>query len=134
MQDLGTWFLPLLVVVVTYSWEGAYGHYYHYQLAAWDSCHLSHGVCLIVGVAPVNSKLSLAAPMIVSGRTLKGVCLGGRSMTRRGWLVALMKSLWLCRNIEFKIPLLRKQNYNGRKDFSNELENFVKSILVNLIK
>ncbi|XP_047574013.1 alcohol dehydrogenase 1-like [Lutra lutra] len=46
------------------------------MLAAWDSCHLSHGVCLIVGVAPVNSKLSLDAPMIVSGRTLKGVCLG----------------------------------------------------------
>ncbi|XP_045853803.1 alcohol dehydrogenase 1-like [Meles meles] len=46
------------------------------MLAAWDSCHLSHGVCLIVGVAPVNSKLSLDATMIVSGRTLKGVCLG----------------------------------------------------------
>ncbi|XP_026365381.1 alcohol dehydrogenase 1-like [Ursus arctos] len=46
------------------------------MLAAWDSCHLSHGVCLIVGVAPSNSKLSLDASKIFSGRTLKGVCLG----------------------------------------------------------
>ncbi|CAD7693504.1 unnamed protein product [Nyctereutes procyonoides] len=46
------------------------------MLAAWDSCHRSYGVCLIVGVAPLNSKLSLDAPLIVSGRTMKGVCLG----------------------------------------------------------
>lgn len=81
------------MVVVSYSWEGAYGHYYHFQLAAWDSCHLSHGVCLIVGLPPLNSKLSLDASVIFSGRTLKGVCLGGRSMNRRDWLVAFMKSL-----------------------------------------
>ncbi|XP_021536059.1 alcohol dehydrogenase 1-like [Neomonachus schauinslandi] len=46
------------------------------MLAAWDSCHLSYGVCLIVGLPPLNSKLSLDASVIFSGRTLKGVCLG----------------------------------------------------------
>ncbi|XP_077618446.1 alcohol dehydrogenase 1-like [Crocuta crocuta] len=46
------------------------------MIAAWDSCRRSNGVCLIVGVAPLNSQLSLKAPEIVTGRTLKGVCLG----------------------------------------------------------
>ncbi|XP_029798697.1 LOW QUALITY PROTEIN: alcohol dehydrogenase 1-like [Suricata suricatta] len=46
------------------------------MIAAWDSCHRSYGVCLIVGLAPSSSKLSLKASEIVSGRTLKGVCLG----------------------------------------------------------
>ncbi|XP_046948333.1 alcohol dehydrogenase 1-like [Lynx rufus] len=46
------------------------------MIAAWDSCHRSYGVCLIVGVASSNSQLSLNAPDIISGRTLKGVCLG----------------------------------------------------------
>ncbi|XP_007081034.2 alcohol dehydrogenase 1-like [Panthera tigris] len=46
------------------------------MIAAWDSCHRSYGVCLMVGVASSNSQLSLNAPDIISGRTLKGVCLG----------------------------------------------------------
>ncbi|XP_008141739.1 alcohol dehydrogenase 1-like [Eptesicus fuscus] len=46
------------------------------MLAAWDSCNLSYGVCLIVGVAPQNTKLCLEAQMIITGRTMKGVCLG----------------------------------------------------------
>ncbi|XP_045328074.1 alcohol dehydrogenase 1-like [Leopardus geoffroyi] len=46
------------------------------MIAAWDSCHRSYGVCLIIGVASSNSQLSLNAPDIISGRTLKGVCLG----------------------------------------------------------
>ncbi|XP_006893169.1 PREDICTED: alcohol dehydrogenase 1-like [Elephantulus edwardii] len=45
--------------------------------AAWDSCNMSYGVCTILGLAPSNSKLSLDAQMILSGRTLKGVSLGG---------------------------------------------------------
>ncbi|XP_075837363.1 alcohol dehydrogenase 1-like [Microtus pennsylvanicus] len=46
------------------------------MLAAWNSCNSSYGVCLIVGVAPVNTQLCLQAVSIVSGKTLKGVCLG----------------------------------------------------------
>ncbi|XP_036163950.1 alcohol dehydrogenase 1-like [Myotis myotis] len=46
------------------------------MLAAWDSCNPSYGVCLIVGVAPPNTKLCLEAEMIITGRTMKGVCLG----------------------------------------------------------
>uniref|UniRef100_A0A9L0K3S5 Enoyl reductase (ER) domain-containing protein n=1 Tax=Equus asinus TaxID=9793 RepID=A0A9L0K3S5_EQUAS len=42
-----------------------------------ESCHLSYGICQIIGLAPSNSQLSLEALMVVSGRTLKGVCLGG---------------------------------------------------------
>lgn len=48
------------------------------QLAAWNSCNSSYGVCLIIGVAPGNAQLCLQAVPIVSGKTLKGVCLGGR--------------------------------------------------------
>ncbi|XP_006059263.3 alcohol dehydrogenase 1 [Bubalus bubalis] len=47
------------------------------MVAAWDSCHLSHGVCIITGVSPPNSKFSLSAQTVPTGRTLKGVCLGG---------------------------------------------------------
>ncbi|KAM6148113.1 alcohol dehydrogenase 1-like [Erethizon dorsatum] len=46
------------------------------MIAAWDSCQPSYGVCLIIGVAPLNSQLSLHATMIISGKTLKGVSLG----------------------------------------------------------
>lgn len=46
------------------------------MVAAWESCHLSHGVCAIVGLAPPSSQLSLDAAPLISGRTLKGVCLG----------------------------------------------------------
>ncbi|KAM5255592.1 alcohol dehydrogenase 1-like [Ctenodactylus gundi] len=46
------------------------------MIAAWDSCHPSYGVCLIIGLAPFESLLSLQATMIISGKTLKGVCLG----------------------------------------------------------
>ncbi|CAK6432952.1 unnamed protein product [Pipistrellus nathusii] len=46
------------------------------MLAAWDSCNLSYGVCLIVGLAPPNTKLCLGAQKIAPGRTLKGVCIG----------------------------------------------------------
>ncbi|XP_004590677.1 alcohol dehydrogenase 1-like [Ochotona princeps] len=46
------------------------------MIAAWNSCHKSYGVCLIVGLAPAQTQLSLDAPVIVTGRTLKGVCLG----------------------------------------------------------
>ncbi|XP_070264951.1 alcohol dehydrogenase 6-like [Myotis yumanensis] len=46
------------------------------MLAAWDSCNQSYGVCLIVGWAPPNTKLCLEAETIISGRTIKGVCLG----------------------------------------------------------
>ncbi|XP_014643411.1 PREDICTED: alcohol dehydrogenase 1-like [Ceratotherium simum simum] len=46
------------------------------MIAAWDSCHLNYGVCLIVGLAPSNSQLSLDTVKVISGRTLKGVCLG----------------------------------------------------------
>nr|XP_048312895.1 alcohol dehydrogenase 1-like [Myodes glareolus] len=46
------------------------------MLAAWNSCNSSYGVCLIIGVAPVNAQLCLQAVSIVSGKTLKGVCLG----------------------------------------------------------
>ncbi|XP_059743506.1 class V alcohol dehydrogenase isoform X1 [Bos taurus] len=46
------------------------------MVAAWDSCHVSHGVCIITGVSPPNSKFSLSAQTVSTGRTLKGVCLG----------------------------------------------------------
>ncbi|KAB1282239.1 Alcohol dehydrogenase 1 [Camelus dromedarius] len=46
--------------------------------AAWDCCHLSYGVCVIIGMAPHNSQLSLDATKVITGRTLKGVALGGR--------------------------------------------------------
>nr|XP_006208997.2 alcohol dehydrogenase 1-like [Vicugna pacos] len=45
--------------------------------AAWDCCHLSYGVCVILGWAPQNSQLSLDATKVITGRTLKGVALGG---------------------------------------------------------
>ncbi|EPY76137.1 hypothetical protein CB1_001490010 [Camelus ferus] len=45
--------------------------------AAWDCCHLSYGVCVIIGMAPHNSQLSLDATKVTTGRTLKGVVLGG---------------------------------------------------------
>ncbi|XP_008824396.1 alcohol dehydrogenase 1-like [Nannospalax galili] len=46
------------------------------MLAAWNSCNYSYGVCLIIGLAPLDSQLCLEASKIVSGKTLKGVCLG----------------------------------------------------------
>nr|XP_020011145.1 alcohol dehydrogenase 1-like [Castor canadensis] len=44
--------------------------------AAWESCNKSYGVCLIVGLASPESQLSLEAAKIITGKTLKGVCLG----------------------------------------------------------
>ncbi|XP_032752503.1 alcohol dehydrogenase 1-like [Rattus rattus] len=44
--------------------------------AAWNSCNNSYGVCLIVGLAPSDTHVSLEASKILSGKTLKGVCLG----------------------------------------------------------
>ena len=41
---------------------------------------MSHGVCIIIGVSPPNSKFSLSAQTVSTGRTLKGVCLGGKSV------------------------------------------------------
>ncbi|XP_049641255.1 alcohol dehydrogenase 1-like [Suncus etruscus] len=46
------------------------------MLAAWESCHLSHGVCSIIGMAPPDLQLSLDATKLLTGRMLKGVCLG----------------------------------------------------------
>ena len=46
------------------------------MVAAWNSCNNSYGVCLIAGLAPSDAQLSLEAPKILSGKTLKGVCLG----------------------------------------------------------
>ncbi|XP_060042326.1 alcohol dehydrogenase 1-like [Erinaceus europaeus] len=46
-------------------------------LAAWESCHKSYGTCLAVGLSPDDSKLVLNATPIITGHTLKGVCLGG---------------------------------------------------------
>lgn len=46
------------------------------MVAAWNSCNNSYGVCLIVGLAPVDAQLCLEAAKILSGKTLKGVCLG----------------------------------------------------------
>ncbi|XP_037364272.1 alcohol dehydrogenase 1-like [Talpa occidentalis] len=46
------------------------------MMAAWDSCNMSHGVCCIIGLATPEAQLSLDAMKLISGRTLKGVCLG----------------------------------------------------------
>uniref|UniRef100_A0A8D1U0B6 Alcohol dehydrogenase-like C-terminal domain-containing protein n=1 Tax=Sus scrofa TaxID=9823 RepID=A0A8D1U0B6_PIG len=46
------------------------------MVAAWESCHLSYGVCVIIGVTPPNTPFSLDAGNVFSGRTLKGTCLG----------------------------------------------------------
>ncbi|XP_021511474.2 alcohol dehydrogenase 1-like [Meriones unguiculatus] len=46
------------------------------MIAAWNSCNNSYGVCLIVGLAPADAQLPLEAVKILSGKTLKGVCLG----------------------------------------------------------
>lgn len=80
------------MVIATYQRKCIYIDDYHCQLAAWDSCNLSYGVCLIVGVAPVKTKLCLEAEMIFTGRTMKGVCLGGRWMNRWDQFADLIKS------------------------------------------
>uniref|UniRef100_A0A8C3YFV3 Alcohol dehydrogenase 1-like n=1 Tax=Catagonus wagneri TaxID=51154 RepID=A0A8C3YFV3_9CETA len=46
------------------------------MVAAWESCHLSYGVCVITGVAPPNTPFSLDGGNAFTGRTLKGTCLG----------------------------------------------------------
>ncbi|XP_051041372.1 alcohol dehydrogenase 1 [Phodopus roborovskii] len=46
------------------------------MVSAWNSCNKSYGVCLIVGLAPSDAQLSLESTKIISGKTLKGVCLG----------------------------------------------------------
>lgn len=47
------------------------------MVAAWEACHPSHGVCCIVGVDPTGSPFSVGATSLLSGRTLRGACLGG---------------------------------------------------------
>ncbi|XP_075400985.1 alcohol dehydrogenase 1-like [Tenrec ecaudatus] len=46
------------------------------MVAAWNSCHISYGVCMIIGLAPSSSYLSLEAPKVITGRTMKGSALG----------------------------------------------------------
>ncbi|XP_037365550.2 alcohol dehydrogenase 1-like [Talpa occidentalis] len=46
------------------------------MVAALESCRLSYGVCVIIGVAPSDSKLSFDPSLLLSGRTLKGGALG----------------------------------------------------------
>ncbi|XP_020864044.1 alcohol dehydrogenase 1-like [Phascolarctos cinereus] len=45
-------------------------------VAALESCNLSYGVCVILGVSPVKSHLPLDPLKLVSGQTLKGCLLG----------------------------------------------------------
>ncbi|XP_027693317.1 alcohol dehydrogenase 1-like [Vombatus ursinus] len=51
------------------------------MVAALESCNLSYGVCVIIGVSPTGSQLSVDPMKLVSGRTLKG-CLLGEYKTR----------------------------------------------------
>uniref|UniRef100_F6YVG3 Enoyl reductase (ER) domain-containing protein n=1 Tax=Ornithorhynchus anatinus TaxID=9258 RepID=F6YVG3_ORNAN len=46
------------------------------MIAALESCHLSYGVCVIVGVAPFKARLAFNPMLFLSGRTLKGGSLG----------------------------------------------------------
>ncbi|XP_063105523.1 alcohol dehydrogenase 1-like isoform X8 [Cavia porcellus] len=46
------------------------------MVAAFESCHVSYGVCVIIGVAPSAAKLSFDPLMLLPGRTLKGATLG----------------------------------------------------------
>nr|XP_005608659.3 alcohol dehydrogenase 1 [Equus caballus] len=46
------------------------------MVASLESCHLSYGVCVIIGAAPSESQLSFDPMLILAGRTLKGGILG----------------------------------------------------------
>ncbi|KAM4834285.1 alcohol dehydrogenase 1-like [Thomomys bottae] len=46
------------------------------MVAALESCHMSYGVCVIIGVAPSNAKLSFDPMLLLPGRTLKGEIMG----------------------------------------------------------
>ncbi|XP_004875480.1 alcohol dehydrogenase 1 [Heterocephalus glaber] len=46
------------------------------MVAALESCHMSYGVCVIIGEPPSNSQLSFDPMLILPGRTLKGGILG----------------------------------------------------------
>ncbi|XP_005406336.1 PREDICTED: alcohol dehydrogenase 1-like [Chinchilla lanigera] len=46
------------------------------MVAALESCHVSYGVCVIIGVAPSDSQLSFDPVLILPGRTLKGGVIG----------------------------------------------------------
>ncbi|XP_014691320.3 alcohol dehydrogenase 1-like [Equus asinus] len=46
------------------------------MVASLESCHLSYGVCVIIGAAPSDSQLSFDPMLILAGRTLKGGILG----------------------------------------------------------
>ncbi|XP_031232039.1 alcohol dehydrogenase 1-like isoform X2 [Mastomys coucha] len=62
------------------------------MVAAWNSCKNSYGVCLIIGLAPSDAQLCLEASKILSGKTLRGVCLG-ESLTMSG-VHQLNKTNW----------------------------------------
>ncbi|XP_051822672.1 alcohol dehydrogenase 1-like [Antechinus flavipes] len=46
------------------------------MVAALESCNMSYGVCVIIGVAPEKSQLSFDPMKLLSGRTLKGSLIG----------------------------------------------------------
>ncbi|XP_021511461.1 alcohol dehydrogenase 1-like [Meriones unguiculatus] len=47
------------------------------MVAALKSCHVSYGVCVIMGVAPTESQLSFDPVVLLPGRTLKSSVMGG---------------------------------------------------------
>ncbi|XP_074129877.1 alcohol dehydrogenase 1-like [Sminthopsis crassicaudata] len=51
------------------------------MVAALESCNMSYGVCVIIGVSPAKSQFSFDPMKLLSGRTLKG-CLIGEYKTR----------------------------------------------------
>ncbi|XP_055468097.1 alcohol dehydrogenase 1-like, partial [Psammomys obesus] len=46
------------------------------MIAALKSCHVSYGVCVIMGVAPTESQLSFDPVVLLPGRTLKSSAMG----------------------------------------------------------
>ncbi|XP_042326805.1 alcohol dehydrogenase 1-like [Sceloporus undulatus] len=60
---------------VDYAFE-AIGHT-DTEAAAFLSCHLGHGVCVLVGDPPAGAKLSIIPFQLMSGRKLIGCFLGG---------------------------------------------------------
>nr|XP_060635174.1 alcohol dehydrogenase 1-like isoform X1 [Anolis sagrei ordinatus] len=48
--------------------------------AALASCHLGCGICVMVGVPPLGSRLSFDPMLLFTGRTLKGSFIGGWKM------------------------------------------------------
>ncbi|XP_044295637.1 alcohol dehydrogenase 1-like, partial [Varanus komodoensis] len=47
------------------------------QAAALASCHLGHGVCVLVGAPPAGSQLSISPNLLLTGRKLIGCLIGG---------------------------------------------------------